>query len=80
MIELSLTELALVVVGGVLAVGALGILLSGLADRRADRAALRTRVICRLCLAVFEDHGRDRQLKCPACGADTGRDGPQPLG
>jgi hypothetical protein len=43
--------------------------------RTEARSAAR-RVICRLCLHAFEDHGHGKIVNCPHCGAanERGRD------
>lgn len=47
---------------------------------RRERRALRDRVVCRLCLAVFEAGSRDPVQVCPDCGGLTNREGAKPLG
>ncbi len=37
--------------------------------RRAERRSLANRVICRLCLYVFEDTSHVGAVDCPMCGA-----------
>lgn len=80
MIEVSLRELAV----GVIAVSMVLVLLftwiSHWSNRNAERRSLRRRIVCRLCLAVFENPGRERMVECPDCGARTDRRGPQALG
>jgi hypothetical protein len=80
MIYLSLTELAFVVIGMALIVVAFFGWVSRWAARNAERRSLRHRIICRLCLAVFEDTGRQAVVDCPKCGAKTNRGSPQSLG
>lgn len=80
MIELTLTELAVAVMLAAMLLTGLFAWISRWSRGGAERAAVKSRVVCRLCLAVFEDTSRDEVLKCPACGAKTGRGGPQPLG
>jgi hypothetical protein len=46
-------------------------LLSRYLHVRSEYRARARRVICRLCLHAFEDSSRDRNVKCPACGALT---------
>lgn len=80
MIYLSLTELAFVVIGaGMLVVVFFG-WVSRWAAGNAERRSLRNRIVCRLCLAVFEDSGRQQVVDCPDCGGKTNRGGPQALG
>lgn len=80
MIELEFQELAVWAIG--LAMAAVAVLVvRELRDRaRAERRSLHGRVICRLCLAVFEASGREAVQTCPECGASTDRKGPRPLG
>lgn len=35
----------------------------------AEGKSVAKRVVCRLCLHAFEDEGRERVVRCPACGA-----------
>ena len=80
MIELTLTELAFVVVGTAMFLVAFFGWISRWAANNAEKRSLRHRVVCRLCLAVFEDSGRQNVVNCPECGAKTKRGGPQALG
>ena len=80
MIYLSLTELAFVVIGASMIVVVFFGWVSRWAAKNAERRSLRDRIICRLCLAVFEDSGRQRVVECPKCKAKTNRGGPQALG
>jgi hypothetical protein len=36
---------------------------------RSESRSLAGRVICRLCLPAFDDHGYSEVVNCPACGA-----------
>jgi len=76
MIELTLTELVLSVLGISMGLVVLITWVSRSNARHQEHVALRSRVICRLCLHVFEDHGTSRQIECPACGSknERGRD------
>ena len=69
MIELTLEELAVIVIGAcfVLVVGA--VCISRWSNANARRRGVRCRVICRLCHHAFEDHGKERHPVCPECGA-----------
>jgi hypothetical protein len=51
-------------------------LISRLSHRAGERRAVRVRIICRLCLHAFEDHGSASLPECPGCGAlnERGRD------
>ena len=67
MIELSFTELTRIAGSAMILVifGAWASSWSGAEEKQ----ALRGRVVCRLCLAVFESSSRDTE-HCPDCGAD----------
>ena len=80
MIELSLQEIAVFVIGLSMAVVVIFELISRKAMAKHDRKFVKTRVICRLCLATFAASGREKEQSCPECGAKTGREGPTPLG
>lgn len=80
MIYLSLTELAFVVIGLAMVSVVFFGWVSRWAAKNAERRSLRSRIICRLCLAVFDDTGRQTVVDCPECGAKTNRGGPQALG
>ena len=80
MIEITLTELAFWVLGVSFAL----IVAWGWTGRwshaKEEKRALRERVVCRLCLAVFESRAGERVEHCPECGAKTDNRGPTPLG
>ena len=80
MIELSLTELAVGVLGVSMVLVIFFAWISRWSAVNAERRSLRNRVVCRLCLAVFEASGRDTVQSCPECGAKTERRGARPLG
>jgi len=80
MIELTLTELVVGVLGISMGLIAFFTWLSRGDARRRERIALRQRVICRLCLHVFEDHGTSKLVDCPACGSKNERGRDQRLG
>lgn len=80
MIELSLTELAAAAIGASMVLIALFAWISRWSNGNAERRSLRHRAVCRLCLAVFEVRGGERDLTCPECGGKTGPQGPTPLG
>ena len=71
--ELTITEFVMwVLVGSAgLVIGCA--LFSRYLHDRVERRGLLRRVICRLCLHTFEDSSRDHVVKCPACGALTGK-------
>lgn len=80
MIEIGLNTL----VAGVLGATMLGVALFAWISRwhhiKTEKRSLHRRAVCRLCLATFEADGRGRVHHCPHCGADTGAEGPTPLG
>jgi rRNA maturation endonuclease Nob1 len=80
MIDLSLEQLAGYAIGLTMAL----IVFLHLRERRRvakhERRAVRDRVVCRLCLAVFEATSRDPVQTCPECGGETERGGSRPLG
>lgn len=80
MIELSFTELAFWVLGLAMILVIFGAWASSWSGAKEEKQALRGRVVCRLCLAVFESSSRDTEQHCPDCGARTNRRGPTPLG
>jgi protein-arginine kinase activator protein McsA len=47
----------------------LAALISRALHARSERRALAARVICRLCLAAFEDRSHLKTVDCPSCGA-----------
>lgn len=80
MIELSLRELLVSVVGMSMAVVVIFSWISRTRHQKAERKALQRKAVCRLCLAVFESDVRFSEVRCPECGASTGPEGPTPLG
>jgi hypothetical protein len=74
--ELSLSEFVVYVLAGAFALTGFFIFISRLSRRGAGCRGLRHRVICRLCLHAYEDHGSARTPECPQCGAlnERGRD------
>lgn len=44
-------------------------LISRLSQRAGERRAVKGRIVCRLCLHAFEDHGSASLPECPGCGA-----------
>ncbi|MCF7730186.1 MAG: hypothetical protein K9N23_00790 [Akkermansiaceae bacterium] len=71
--ELTITEFVMWVLIGSAGLVMACALLSRYLHGRVERRGLLRRVICRLCLHAFEDSSRDRVVKCPACGALTGK-------
>ena len=80
MIEVTLTELAVGLLMAALLLVALFGWISRWSHRKAEIRSVRQRMVCRLCLAVFEKESHEEVVDCPECGAKTGRKGPQPLG
>ena len=48
-------------------------LISRLSHRAGERRAVKGRIVCRLCLHAFEDHGSASLPECPGCGAQNER-------
>ena len=80
MIEITLSEMAVGVIGATMGFVLLLVATEGRRAARRERQATRDRVVCRLCLAVFEASSRDAEQTCPECGAATDRKGSRPLG
>lgn len=80
MIDVNLTELAVAVIGLSMIVVAFFGWVSRWSAKNAERRSLKNRIICRLCLAVFEKDGREPVVNCPECGARTNRGGSKALG
>jgi hypothetical protein len=66
--DLTLTDFVLLVLFGSCGLVLLFTAVSRTLRLRAQRRALAQRVICRLCLHAFEDHGHLAIVPCPACG------------
>lgn len=66
--EVSLSEFVVWVLAVSLGLTGLFILTSRLSRRGAECRSLRHRIICRLCLHVWEDHSSARTPECPQCG------------
>ncbi|MEI6176940.1 MAG: hypothetical protein WCS43_08615 [Verrucomicrobiota bacterium] len=67
--NLSLSDFVLFIVFGSCALVLLFAVVSRTLHARAESHSLANRVICRLCLHVFEDHGHDKIVQCPHCHA-----------
>lgn len=67
--DLTLTDFVLFVLFGSSGLVLLFTLGSRTLRIRAERRALASRVICRLCLHAFEDHSHLAIVPCPVCGA-----------
>jgi hypothetical protein len=73
MIDLTLTEFAVAVVGASLLWVVAAVAVSRWSNANAERRALRDRVVCRICCHVFEERSRLRVVECPECGAANER-------
>jgi len=67
--ELTLADFVLYLLSGAFALVVFITLLARTLHARADSRSLADRVICRLCLNAFEDHGHADMVNCPSCGA-----------
>ena len=73
MIELTLEDLAVGVVGGALVVVCGAVWVSRWSNANAARRGVKFRMECRLCRHVWEDRSGERDLDCPQCGATNRR-------
>jgi len=67
--ELTLADFVLIAVCGSCFLVLLFTMISRTLHARGEARSLKNRVICRLCLHAFEDHGHDKIVNCPRCGA-----------
>lgn len=67
--DLTLTDFVIFVLVGSCGVVLLFTLVSRTLRARAENRARAKRVICRLCLHAFQDHGHLAIIPCPVCGA-----------
>ena len=67
--DLTLTEFVLFMLFGCCGLVLLFTAVSRSLRTRAEKRSLSHRVVCRLCLHVFEDHSHVTILPCPVCGA-----------
>ena len=67
--ELTLADFVLFAVCGSCFLVLLLTMISRTLHARREARSLKDRVICRLCLHAFEDHGHGKILNCPRCGA-----------
>jgi len=76
MIEVTLSEFVVWALMISCALTGLFIFTSRLSRRGNAFRGLRHRIVCRLCLHAYEDHGSARTPECPQCGAlnERGRD------
>ncbi|MGB1875050.1 MAG: hypothetical protein ACPH5P_06005 [Akkermansiaceae bacterium] len=80
MIELTMEELALWLVGVPLLGIGFAVLLATLRRRARIRARKRNIVTCRVCGHVYKDTTRERHPQCPECGRTNERGGSRRLG
>lgn len=66
--ELTLADFVLFVVFGTSFLVLLFTMVSRTLHARSEARSLKYRVICRLCLQAFEDHGSGKIVNCPRCG------------
>lgn len=71
--DLPLADFVLLVVFGSSLLVLLFTAISRALHVRSEARSLGRRVICRLCLNAFEDHGHDKIIACPRCGAANER-------
>jgi hypothetical protein len=71
--ELTLADFVLFVVFGSSFLVLLFTMISRSLHARSEARSLADRVICRLCLHAFEDHGHGKIVNCPHCGAANER-------
>jgi hypothetical protein len=71
--DLPLADFVLIVVLGSSLLVLLFTIISRTLHARAEARSLASRVICRLCLHAFEDHGHGKLVDCPHCGATNER-------
>jgi hypothetical protein len=69
--ELTITDCVMWALAGSSGLVLVCAMISRYLHARSEHRSLARRVICRLCLYAFEDSSRDRNVKCPACGALT---------
>lgn len=75
MIELSLTEFCLLMlIAAFVLVGLFG-WVSRFSHWNEERRGRRVRMVCDLCLEVWQDNGRERIRACPGCGRNCERKG-----
>lgn len=67
--DLTLADFVLISLGGSCALVVVFTVVSRTLHARGERRSLANRVICRLCLFPFEDHGHGKIVHCPQCGA-----------
>ncbi|MDP3851531.1 MAG: hypothetical protein Q8Q59_13570 [Luteolibacter sp.] len=78
--NLTLAEFVLLVIPGSGFLVLLFTVVSRTLHARSETRSLAGRVICRLCLHGFEDHGHGKIASCPHCGAANERGRSRRLG
>ncbi len=78
--SLTLAEFVLFVIFGSGFLVLMFTLVSRTLHARSESRSLAKRVICRLCLHAFEDHGHGKVVACPHCGAANERGRSRRLG
>lgn len=73
MIELTLTELALAVVGLAMGLVVFFTLVSRWKHAAAERRSGQRRLVCRECGHAWEDERGERIVECPECGVRNRR-------
>jgi ribosomal protein S27E len=78
--ELNPADFTLIVIFGSCLLVVAATVISRTLHARAESRSLARRVICRLCLHAFENHGHSREVKCPSCGTANEKGRPRRLG
>ncbi len=78
--DLSLNSFVLTVLLGSAMLVVLFAIISRTLHARAEAKSLANRIICRLCLHVFEDHSHADIVHCPRCNAANERGRSRKLG
>ena len=78
--DLTLAEFVLLVVFGSSLLVLLFTVVSRTLHARSEARSSARRIICRLCLHAFQEHGHDKLVDCPRCGAANERGRSRRLG
>jgi len=78
--DLPLADFVVFVVFGSSLLVLLFTLVSRTLHARSEARSLASRIVCRLCLHAFEDHGHGKLVDCPHCGAANERGRSRRLG
>ncbi len=78
--DLSLADFVVLVVLGSSLLVLMFTAISRSLHARAEARSAASRVICRLCLHAFEDHGHGKLVDCPQCGTANERGRSRRLG